>query len=128
MQATLSGSSQLDEAKFIVRAQELGGLELDFVIRLGHSYGIGSLKSGNLRRRESQAVEEISSEGRYFGPYVGKFLVVTRILSDATNKICKANNVTPIELLSFTEQQRLSDEDRAKLVDTIVAAMQPRKR
>ncbi len=122
----LKGSSQIDELMTSLRPGAQGALEVDFFFRVGATFGVAEAKQSAAKSGIDQI--QAVADPRYLGTYLKKFLISARPLEVNNADLAKAYRIKVIELPSFREHGALSDDDRAKLVDTIVAEMQPRKR
>lgn len=124
--SALKESRRLDELMTSLRPGGQGALEVDFFFRIGTTLGVAEAKQSAAKSGIDQI--QAVADPRYLGTYLRKFLISARPLDPNNTELAKAYRITTIVLPSFAEQQRLSDEDREKLVNTIVEAMQPRAR
>jgi len=109
------------EVLWSVRPQGLGALEIDFVVRLDNQIGVGEVKT----RGAKSGIDQIQSvaEQRYLGTYVKKFLVSGKRVDRNNRNLAKAYRIEVIELPSYTESGTLSQEDRRRLVQTVVTRL-----
>lgn len=122
----LKGSGQFDELMTSLRPGGQGALEVDFFFRIGTTLAVAEAKQSAAKSGIDQI--QAVADPRYLGTYLRKFLISARPLDPNNTELAKAYRITTIVLPSFAEQQRLSEEDRTKLVDTIVTKMQPSAR
>ncbi|NPV30716.1 MAG: DUF1887 family protein [Firmicutes bacterium] len=112
--------SELDEVKNSVKpVPELGGLEIDLVLRCGNRVGIAEVKTGK-KARSKEGIEQIitAAEQRFLGTYTEKFLILDREYEPNNRQLADAHRITVIELPS-AQSGKLSEEDRRKLVNTV---------
>ncbi len=111
---------ELDEVKNSVKpVPQLGGLEIDLVLRCGNRVGIAEVKTGK-KARSKEGIEQIitAAEQRFLGTYTEKFLILDREYELNNRQLADAHRITVIELPS-AQSGKLSEEDRRKLVDTV---------
>ncbi len=120
----LRESGQIDELLTSLKPGGQGALELDFFFRIGSTFGVAEAKQSAAKSGIDQI--QAVADPRYLGTYLKKFLFSSRELDPNNADLARAYRIKTIELPSFVTHGTLSDEDRAKLVETIVAAMQPR--
>ncbi len=115
---------ELDEIKNSVKpVPQLGGLEIDLVLRCGNRVGIAEVKTGK-KARSKEGVEQIiaAAEQRFLGTYTEKFLILDREYEPNNLQLANAHRIRVIELPS-AQSGKLSEEDRRKLVDTVKKAL-----
>lgn len=115
---------ELDEVKNSVKpVPQLGGLEIDLVLRCGNRVGIAEVKTGK-KARSKEGIEQIitAAEQRFLGTYTEKFLILDRDYEPNNRQLANAHRIRVIELPS-AQSGKLSEEDRRKLVDTVKKAL-----
>jgi len=111
---------ELDEVKHSVRpVPELGGLEIDLVLRCGNRVGIAEVKTGK-KARSKEGIGQIitAAEQRFLGTYTKKFLILDRDYESNNRKLAEAHGITVIELPS-AQNGELSKEDTEKLIQRV---------
>ncbi|MGQ9496789.1 MAG: DUF1887 domain-containing protein [Desulfotomaculales bacterium] len=111
---------ELDEVRSSVKpVPELGGLEIDLVLRCGNRVGIAEVKTGK-KARSKEGIEQIitAAEQRFLGTYTKKFLILDREYESNNRKLAEAHRITVIELPS-AQNGKLSEEDTKKLIQTV---------
>jgi hypothetical protein len=111
---------ELNEIKHSVKPlPELGGLEIDLVLRCGNRVGIAEAKTGK-KARSKEGIGQIiaAAEQRFLGTYTEKFLILDREYEPNNRQLALAHRITIIELPS-AQSGELSKEDREKLIQTV---------
>jgi len=116
---------RIDEVLTNVYPANVGNLEIDFVVRVGNSVGIGEVKE---KKKLKHGIDQLSTaaEPRYLGTYVRKYLVTAGSVDDNNRALAEAFHVRLIELQDFKNGKPLSERDRRVLVDAVVEVLTPR--
>lgn len=100
-----------------VRPQGLEALEVDFMVRLGNQVGVVEAKTKGAKSGIDQI--QAVAEQRFLGTYMKKFLVSGKPIDRNNKNLAKAYGVSTIELASYGETGRVSEEESQKLVRAV---------
>ena len=100
-----------------------GALDIDLVIRCKNYVGIAEIKTGD-KARTKVGIDQLNTAGGrdYLGIYTTKFLIIDQKWGSAQSNLrdlAQARNICLIELPSYGENKKISEEDKKILTEKI---------
>ncbi len=115
---TLRATPAITEVLTSLRPQGLEALEIDFLVRCGNQVGIGEVKT----KGDKAGIDRINAvaQQQYLGTYIRKFLISAKTVNYNNKELARAYQIEVIELLSYKRSGTLDEQDKQKLVETII--------